>query len=1220
MADNHPTFSDTGGLDPDDSQQGQEESSRVPTPLGDLPTISGSGTEEESLSPGDVPQIEGYAITGRLGQGGMGTVWKATQLSTRREVALKVLRTGAFASVKAQARFEREVELAARLEHPNIARVYDSGLHQGVYYYAMELIDGVHLDEYVETHNLIQRQILELMQIICQAIQHAHQRGVIHRDLKPSNILVTEDGQPHVLDFGLAKAFLEERAGMTVSIDGDVAGTPAYMSPEQAAGHMNDVDTRSDVYSLGVILYRLLTGQFPHNVTGTRYGVLRRIAEEEITRPREATRGFDRELEALLLKALTHEPEGRYVSAGELGDDIENYLTGEPLLAKKPTTVYFLRKRIRKYRVPVAVATAVLAALIVVAIFAYVRVTQERDRAEEERQKASQATKREKQARIAALKQLALQEYGRARSFLRDSLDGDIGLVWLAKAAIDAPRETGIRAAASIAFANEIFRAVRLEQILHVGGPAVIVKCTPDKKHLLVCVGKIGVKKFAIHKNTTALEGTIVGDFVDMVLSPDGSKRATIGRNRKTCSIYNTKTLKKECEWRAEDFYERARSVFFDSSGNAFICRFDDMPVSLDPHKKWKLLGLPNIHHNSGIRQVVRHNTSPIVALFKDNSVGIVNTNTGRQVNYFRFDEAAAHPMGEQLLVAGITRANNKTATFRIIQLECAGNTRTIVEKQTSLTPFRVNFRFSSEGSYVALADMANDNVQVYDTLKGHQMAGLAIPPKKICHVAFVEDPTLLAVSTSDGCLRLYDPRTSRLAKLPMRHKGNIYSFVGLGNGRIATAGLGGTVKIWRWRWGDELLAAAGPLRIISSSENLRYTLETSNRRVLVGWPKKADPRVISRNRSSTNTGSKILESVRKIFALASVAQAKYATQYNVTAMHMYASEDMSYRPNANLEPIGSYAYREAYSGDFRRVAWSGENNPLLPMPRSRSVHILDLPSYRIVSPEDVTALALSPSGRYLFVGTHKGTGVLHDLNTQSVKHQIALEDKNAMISDATFNPDGTMLAVATSMGRLAVYWVPDIKLLANVQAHNKNIWHVAWNPVLPTLATSGADGFVNIWKTDNEQLERVGSLEPKGQILWISFDRSGRLLLTGEQTGIVRLWFWPLSIELGEPFKFESPAIFVDFFSDDGLIATPKPKLVDLPSSPRYQQPNFHYRPFTASLSIPIQDLEKYASKATGLRLTPKGDITFLNPKELRDLGEFPRVWRALPKDGFGK
>ncbi len=327
-------------------------------------SISRIPTEQQSTFSAPPPEIEGYKILDKLGESGQGQIWRAIQLSTKRQVALKVPRISLLSYEKVLARFEREVELAARLKHSNIARIHDSGIRQGLYYCAMDLIEGTHLDEYVKHRHLTQQEILELMRTVCRAVQHAHQNGVIHRDLKPSNIIVTENGEPFIVDFGLAKNLLVDETTLTVSIDGEAAGTPAYMSPEQAAGHIDKLDTRTDVYSLGVILFTLLTDKYPHDLSGPCYEVMRRIAQEPVIRPRKICPRLDKELELLLLKALYNDPDRRYATAGEMASDIHNYLRGAPLIAGPESGVYHIRKFVKRHQTLVAAIAAVLIILI----------------------------------------------------------------------------------------------------------------------------------------------------------------------------------------------------------------------------------------------------------------------------------------------------------------------------------------------------------------------------------------------------------------------------------------------------------------------------------------------------------------------------------------------------------------------------------------------------------------------------------------------------------------------------------------------------------------------------------------------------------------------------------------------------------------------------------------------------------------------------------------
>ncbi len=339
-----------------------------------LANLLAMGNEVEKTSDGQdlpvtPPQIGGYVIKEQMAEGGMGTVWRAVQLGTNREVALKVITGGIFGSRGAHSRFLREVELCASLEHPYITRVYDSGVHEGLYYYAMELIDGRHLDAYVQRAELTMAQKVSLFDKVCEAVQYAHQRGIIHRDLKPSNIMVTDDGRPYLLDFGLAKAVLESEPDSMLSLPGQAIGTPTTMSPEQAAGAVDTVGTFSDVYSLAVVLYKLTTDQWPYDTSGPREAVLRRIRTAIPPRPRQLNPHLERDLETIILKGLEKEPSLRYQSLAELRHDLGCWRQGLPIVAKSHSSIYLLTKIVRRHRA----ASATVALLIVIVFcFAYV--------------------------------------------------------------------------------------------------------------------------------------------------------------------------------------------------------------------------------------------------------------------------------------------------------------------------------------------------------------------------------------------------------------------------------------------------------------------------------------------------------------------------------------------------------------------------------------------------------------------------------------------------------------------------------------------------------------------------------------------------------------------------------------------------------------------------------------------------------------------------------
>jgi tetratricopeptide (TPR) repeat protein/predicted Ser/Thr protein kinase len=402
----------------------------------------------------DPEVIAGYRVVRRIGAGGMGVVYEAEQERPARRVAIKLLRAERL-TANGVRRMEFEGEVLGRLAHPGIATVYEAGVWEqdGVArpFVAMELIEGVPLTDYAADHELGVRDRLMIFAKVCEAAHHAHQRGVIHRDLKPANILVDADGRPKIVDFGVARGVGRERADSVVTQTGQLLGTLGYMPPERLSGG-SGADARGDIYSLGVVLYELLSGRPPHafaaEAPGSLTDAIRRVTQTDAPRLGSVAPGLGGDLEVIVATAISRDPDRRYASASAFAEDINRYLSDLPILARRPSTAYQLRKFAHRNRALVAAAFVVSLGVLVAVVGIVVglrEAVEQREVAREHEAEAVGAAQRAESARARADRQAAIA--GAVIGFLNIDLLGQaspelMGRDVTVREAVDAAAET----------------------------------------------------------------------------------------------------------------------------------------------------------------------------------------------------------------------------------------------------------------------------------------------------------------------------------------------------------------------------------------------------------------------------------------------------------------------------------------------------------------------------------------------------------------------------------------------------------------------------------------------------------------------------------------------------------------------------------------------------------------------------------------------------------
>ncbi len=1011
-----------------------------------LPPLSEAltGADDDALAGPTPPQPDGYELIEPIGRGGMGVVWKARQQATRREVALKILPEMWFHSAKARARFAREVELAARLEHPGIARVYDSGMARGGYYYAMQLVEGQSLPDYLCSHRPSRRELLLMTVRICQAVQHAHQRGIIHRDLKPANVLVDSAGMPVVVDFGLAKTLLAEEGTPAVSQDGEIAGTPAYMAPEQAAGQLDRIDTRSDVYALGAMLYELLTGEVPHDMTGPRLAVLRRLSEQDVRSPRSLRPDLDRELEAIVLKALAHDPEQRYRSAGALAEDLTRYLEGEPVSARPATLIYFARKRLRKYRLQVALAGAVAAALITMATVAYVRVMQERDVAIQaesaeraQRARADEAADRARAQALAARQRLYANQTALAQAELaRDNARQAQSIL----AATD-PAMRGWELKYLAGQADQSLRTWRLDP-----APTALAG-TADGGRVLV--GQADGQVRWLELGSQQVPGRTLfahtGRVCRIALSPDADSFATSGADG-AVRIWDSETGQKLAELAGH--VGPVCGLAWGPKGKLLASGGDDGTCRVWDATSGKLLAVLTPRRAASDRR-------PHV-----NAVGFA-------------------PDGSAVLTGsgdGAVRQWTRPADG----WSAGGADGTVLTRHEGIVAC---VTLDTTGRWVASGG-TDRRVRLWDRATGAEVDRTWAHRDVVSSVAFDEEGRLASAGW-DHAVRRWAPAQAEPLGTWVGHTGPIGAVAWLGGDRWATASSDGTVRLWDGEGPTAHRSLAGHRGWVMSAawDRTGMLLTGDMRGNLLTWRQRQGGSVSLH--AKAQLGQPLLDIA-------------VGTDWTLMATGSVLGPP-------GLETPLLDRIRKAHEGAISAVAVRG---PMLASgDRAGAVRVWRLTGgdpVAVTHPGGVNGLAFdADAGRLASAG---GDGKVRVWSAQSGKMLAELAGHAGRAYAVSFSPDGQWLVSGGEGGRLRLYDARGLTYTKMLAGHDAAIYDVAWLDGGGRLASASEDGTVRIW--DPLAGTEVLALRPGRGAIWsLAVSPDGRSLAAGTQQATVEIW-----------------------------------------------------------------------------------------------------------------
>ena len=1004
-------------------------------------------------------RIGRYKLVRTLGEGGMGIVYLAEQEHPiKRQVALKIIKPGM--DTKAViARIEAERQALALLDHPNIARVYDAGTTAGRPYFVMEYVQGVPIIEHCDQQKSTIEQRLQLFLGVCEAIQHAHQKGIIHRDIKPSNILVHMEGEkavPKVIDFGIAKALSQALTERTlVTEQGHFVGTPEYMSPEQAQASGQDTDTRSDIYSLGVVLYELLAGVLPFDPKALREGgpdharkVIREeepktpsrqltalgktaegIAANRQTEVHALTRRLHKELEWIPLKAMRKDPARRYRSASELADDIRNYLDGRPLIAGPETVTYRVRKFVRRNRVVVAAGATVVAVLVlgIVGSTWQARVATRARSAAEAAQKQADAERTHAEHQLyAANMNLAQQAW--------EQNNGE-----------------------------------RLRQLLSDSATY------PDR----------GFEWYYLQRQAHQALKTFYGHTASiwsLALSPDGRSIVT-GSEDMTAKVWDLATGKELLTLRGHG--GEVYSVAFSPDGQRIVTGSMDQTAQVwDATSGRRLLILK---HGGALDAVAfSPDGQRIVTGGNDRMVRVWDAAGGRQLLAFKACDGGwirptvFSPDGQRILTG------NPYQTAKVWDAVSGQELFTLRGHSNGVCA-----AFSPDGQRIVTGSH-DGTVKVWEAASGRELLTFKGHGRSVEAVAFSQDGRRLVTGSGDGTAKVWEADTGK-ELLTLRGHGSEVRCAGFfaGGQRIVTGSYDNTVKIWEATSINEPLALRGHKETVMSlafSPDGRRLVTGSEDQTAKVWDAVSGKELLTLDGHRARVHSVAFAPDGRRIATASLD--------NEAKVWDAASGKELYTLAGHLAGV----HGVSFSPDGQRIVTASIDRTAKVWDATTGKELLILSGHR----HWLYCAVYSPDGQRIVTGSWDYTAKVWDATTG--KELLSFEGHSARVLSAAFSPDGQRIVTGSWDQTAKVWEAASGKELVTLKGHNSEVLSVAFSPDGKRIVTASGDGTAKLWEaTSGKELLTLSG--HSGGLQSVAFSPDGRRIATGSGDQTARIW-----------------------------------------------------------------------------------------------------------------